>query len=103
MTQLGLFDVCRNNHKGNAQSLDASESVQNFKAEQRTRVLRAIRDCGGMTCDELERHLGLSHQSCSARCSELLADGSVYRDGKRKTRSGCNAAVFKVTDVMGGI
>jgi hypothetical protein len=99
MKQLGIFDICRNNHNGNAQSLEASASVQSFKAEQRMRVFSAIRNCGGATCDELERHLGLSHQACSARCSELLSDGSVYRNGTRRTRSGRSAAILICTEV----
>jgi hypothetical protein len=57
----------------------------------------------GATCDEIEVHLALSHQTASARIRELYLGGHIdYRrnaDGtlvKRKTRSGRNAQVYVV-------
>lgn len=53
-----------------------------------------------MTCDEVEDRLNLSHQTCSARITELLQQSRLYvklHDGiqvRRKTRSGRNARVY---------
>jgi len=55
----------------------------------------------GATCDEIELHLALSHQTASARIRELYLGGVIdylrSEDGtlvKRKTRSGRNAQVY---------
>lgn len=50
----------------------------------------------GITTDELEERLGLSHQTASARVSELKKMGLIEtRDGVfRPTRSGKRAAVL---------
>lgn len=47
--------------------------------------------------DPVEIALGMSHQSCSARVSELNMRGRIQIIGKRPTRTGCNAAVLVVT------
>lgn len=49
---------------------------------------------GGVTADELEVKLKLSHQTCSARVTELLKDKAIHWKGKRKTRSGRMARVY---------
>lgn len=97
MRTLNLFDVTYPNHGGNEQSTQAHSSIKNLSEAQRQRILKVIEKAGsiGATCDELERLTNLSHQACSARCSELLALRKVYRNGVlRKTRSGRNAAVL---------
>ncbi len=94
MMQLGLFDICRRKHGGNAQSEGANMSVSSSKHVQRSQILGEIQARGGATCDELEQALALSHQTCSARCSELLKEGAVKRIGVRMTRSGRNAAIL---------
>lgn len=48
------------------------------------------------TCDELEERLGLSHQTCSARVNTLMQRGLIVADGKRATRSGRQARVWRV-------
>jgi hypothetical protein len=61
-----------------------------------------LREAGthGKTCDELEWLLDLSHQTCSARCSELLKEERAFRKiagdtyERRKTRTGRTAAVL---------
>lgn len=59
-------------------------------------VLDRIQQAGltGMTCDEVEVALGLSHQTCSARVNELNGVGYIKVEGKRPTRSGRNARVY---------
>ena len=95
------YDICANRHGGNPESAAANERTQ--KERDRKRVLWAIVNAGarGATCDELERTLTLKHQTCSARCSELLRDGMISRavkdDGshvKRQTATGSWAAVL---------
>ena len=66
----------------------------------RMQVLRAIHQCGGLTCDEAEARLGLSHQTCSARFSEMWHDYKFIEQSgiKRKTRSDRNAHVYTITE-----
>lgn len=96
-------DICRNNHGGNPES-EAANVVTN-KERDRGRVIEFISSRGlyGTTCDSLEQRLGISHQTASARCSDLLKDGIIMRKPvpgmpdkyeKRPTRTGKSAAVL---------
>lgn len=86
----------------NAQSAEALQDAKANKENNGNRIVALIAEHGsyGMTCDEIEEHMGLSHQTASARCSELLESKRIKRqekDGKRvtrKTRSGSSAAVL---------
>lgn len=50
---------------------------------------------GGATCDEIERRLGMRHQTCSARVHALDRGAAIVDSGeRRKTRSGRRAAVY---------
>lgn len=61
------------------------------------RKVLAVLGAGPATCDELEQALRLSHQTCSARCCELRADGSIVDSGERRpTRSGSKATVWRL-------
>jgi hypothetical protein len=90
------FDICAKKHKGNPESLAARATTN--ASRDRLLVLKAIKEAGqnGMTCDELEQALSMSHQTCSARCSELKRDRMVRVAAgfKRKTRTGCSASVL---------
>jgi predicted HTH transcriptional regulator len=92
--QRSLFDITSNRHGGNEQSTEARHSID--ASEIRKRVLDYIKQVGdaGVTCDELEQILELSHQTASARCSELKEQKLVDVRGTRKTRSGRNAGVL---------
>lgn len=59
-------------------------------------ILDRIRGASfGLTCDDLEAQLGLTHQNCSARVHELEKSGKIKASGtRRKTRSGRTARVF---------
>ena len=92
-----LPDICRTHHGGNEQSEAANASVHASKQAMRERILRLLAE-QPRTCDELEMLTGCSHQSCSARLSELRLYGKVRRSGQRATRSGRMAAVLEVTD-----
>lgn len=63
----------------------------------RRAVFEYVVRCGGVgaTDDEIERTLGMSHQSASARRNSLAADGWLVNSGrKRNTRTGSPAAVW---------
>jgi hypothetical protein len=107
-----LEDICRNNHGGNPQSEKANAiAAAHSKAKDRLRIIEHLASAGmrGDTCDNMEVSLELRHQTCSARCSELLKDRVVVRKpipgkpGKyctRPTRTGANAAVLILARVI---
>jgi hypothetical protein len=66
--------------------------------ELQTRILQYIsRRTHGATCEEVEIALELTHQTCSARCTELVLKGWAYDTGQRRpTSSGRAARVLKV-------
>ena len=75
----------------------AAESID--AAVLRCRVYLSISDAGadGMTCDEVEAHLAMRHQTASARIRELVLKGYVRASEKcRRTRSGRAATVWEV-------
>lgn len=91
-------DICERRHKGNPESREAHKRVSRSgrAAADRVKILEWIERRGDGTCDEAEIDLGLPHQSCSARFSELKRDGRLIPTGeKRKTRSGTLAAVMR--------
>ncbi len=102
MTQSGLFDeppddICRTHHGGNEDSEAANASIDEHKHAIRERIFGYLKESQGAICDEAEEALGLRHQTCSARITELLAAKRVHRtQEKRKTRSGRMAAVIRV-------
>ena len=52
----------------------------------------------GLTDDEVEQRLGLSHQNVSARSHELRAAGVIEATGiKRRTRNGRPAMVWRLS------
>lgn len=97
-----LFDICSNKHGGNPMSVQANKIASKGKVNTRQRILQLLQDkdwhdCPGMMCEELEQWLKLSHQSCSARLSELRREGKIKIVGERKTRSGSPASIYKAT------
>lgn len=94
--QCKLFDITANRHGGNERSNEAKERSESSAEIDRRRILAAIQAEGvnGLCCDEIEQILNLSHQSCSARCSELKKKGKVRARGYRLTRTGSKADVL---------
>jgi len=94
-----MTDITQNYHRGNPESVEAKK-ISRFNADyDRVRILRlaGIRGAAGLTCDEAERLLGLSHQTCSARFSELKRVKLLVATGQlRPTRSGAKARVMIV-------
>lgn len=59
------------------------------------RVLDYIRRAGGATDDEVERAIGMAHQTASARRRDLVLAGLVTESGHyRQTCRGCTATVW---------
>lgn len=90
---------------GSETSQEAAESMHQSAATLREQVRLFISFAeNGATCDEIEQAMGLSHQTCSARCSELKRQGRIVTSldaetgkvVKRPTRSGRSAAVYFV-------
>jgi len=78
-------------------SKDAFKSIQGGREAMYVRILKQLA-VGDATCDELEVRCALSHQTASARCTELRKNGHIARTGKtRRTRSGRNAHVYDIT------
>lgn len=90
-------DPTANYHGGNPQSKYAHESIREHKERVLAAVVKTVRDAGpvGLTCDEIEIRLELSHQTVSARCTEAKARNLIVHSGRtRATRSGRSAAVY---------
>lgn len=92
MTQADLFDICENNHGGDAQSAEAHGRTN--KDRDRARIVEYLRTVNDATCDQVEVALGMAHQTCSARFSELKRDGVIVKAGRRETRTGCTAQAW---------
>lgn len=85
-------------HKGNEESRKAFETIRDRLTEQQERVLRAIRASdNGLTAEEIAEKLGTTVNCVSGRATELKIAGKIYKAGVRLTRSGCSAAILKVT------
>lgn len=82
--------------KGSDTSKAAAESIGGVVDRDRILILSFIKRVDGATCDEIEVALGLSHQTASARCSDLKNKFCLIVDSgeRRKTRSGRNASVY---------
>lgn len=88
-------------HSNDTTSKAAADSIEHIAPTMRKRVFDAIRDADskGMTDDELEVALDMTHQSASARRRELVKSGDVIDSGKtRETRSGRSAIVWVTSD-----
>ncbi len=90
-------DITGNYHRGNPESKKAKELSKLNADIDRKRILALAKARGvyGLTCDEAERLLGLPHQTCSARISELKKDGDlVPMEIQRRTRHNAWARVL---------
>jgi hypothetical protein len=100
-----LPDICRNNHGGDEFSEEANRLAHPNKAMARIKILAWIQKNGDSTGDEAKYGLGLLHQACSARFSELKDEGYLTpvfdEDGKqasRKTQANRGAGVWKLSE-----
>ena len=93
-----LFDICKNYHRGADTSVAANTSIAGVKGELRKQVYQLVKQSPcGITCEEIERALGMKHQTASARIAELRRDGFIVDTGRRQpTTSGRPARVYEV-------
>ncbi len=90
-------DPCERFHGGNPESVAAHETIVPSKEILCDRITNFVATLGttGATCDEIEIGMRISHQTASARCTELLAERRLIRtSARRRTRSGRGAAVL---------
>jgi hypothetical protein len=81
---------------GSDTSAEAALQIAPDTNRLRRLVLEAIDAGRGMTCCEVERNLGLRHQTASARIRELALKGRVVDSGERRlTASGRKAVVWR--------
>lgn len=89
-----LFDICANNHGGDA--LSKAANIKTDKAKDKSAILKFLSSVSDATCDEVEQHTGLTHQTCSARMSELKRTHSILATVKRATRTGSKAQAWRL-------
>lgn len=90
-------DLCAGRHGGAETSAEAyATTPKSARTAQQAQVLGFIKARpAGATCDEAEASLGISHQTCSARITELQARNLIrFGAEQRKTRAGRNARVY---------
>lgn len=76
-------------------SIDAEKTIQKENLEAIVLSFVQGRGLRGATCDEAEVHLGLRHQTSSARFTALNKRGDIVDSGRRRpTRSGRKAIVW---------
>ena len=86
--------------QGSDTSRDAAISMQEASHVIRAKIYEYLKEKGGATCDDIEIALHLTHQTASARLSELsLKFRLIHDSGARKpTRSGRSAKIWTADD-----
>lgn len=99
MSRNPYADICANRHGGNAESIDANVDTARKKDRDRAAILKQYRNHGPQTCAEIEAALDMPHQTCSARISELKADGLLEpTKDRRETPTGSLARVLRIAE-----
>ena len=84
---------------GSETSEEAAKSIDAGSIRDRVRALIEDMGCLGATDEELEKKLGMRHQTISARRRELVLMGKAKDSGvKRRTTSGRKAVVWVACD-----
>jgi len=91
-----LFDICERNHGGDECSKEAN--LVTDKSRDKARIVAYLTTVPDATCDEAETALGMNHQTCSARFSELKLAGAIVSTSKRPTRTGCMAKAWALSN-----
>jgi hypothetical protein len=88
-------DITANYHGGHPRSVEAHEATKPRKSAYYARIPLLNTHPRGMTCEEAEILLGMKNQTCSARFSDMKKRGWLTWCGKRPTRSGVDADVWR--------
>jgi hypothetical protein len=93
-----MSDITANFHMNSDTSVAAFNSTPgSHRQVQRTRIYEKIGELNGATCSEIESLLGLSHQTASARITELQKYNRIFDTGERRlTQLGKKARVYKI-------
>jgi hypothetical protein len=89
-------------HGGNPESIEAHESIKDYKQRVRLAIYAVARRRGstGITADEVSAEWGSSHNHVAPRMTELKAAGLlVPTQIRRKTRAGRWARVLVIKGV----
>jgi hypothetical protein len=97
-----MSDITRRYHRGHPRSTEAYEDTKVRKLRDQMRILRLLHEHpNGLICDEAEVLLNMSHQTCSARFSDMKAKGWIAPTGERRlTRSGSYADVMRAVSPL---
>lgn len=88
-------DPCVNYHSNADTSVEAWGTISDTTEAIKERIYTIILNFGGATCEEVEKRTKLSHQTVSARITELVKELKIKDSGiRRKTKSGRNARVY---------
>ena len=92
-----IADITKHFHKGNANSEAANEHVHPTKKAMQAQIYDYITSRGkvGATCQEVERDLGLKHQTASARMAEMKVPGhefGIWWNGLKRALPGSRPA-----------
>jgi hypothetical protein len=90
-------DICANRHKGARTSVEAHKRIRGGLQARREAVYAMIEKSWsrGITLDEVAFLTDTTPNAISGRFTELARDGRIVKCGRRKTRSGCSAVVWK--------
>jgi len=84
------------NYHGGDRNSNVAHSRTN-KPRDFMRLIKLLDDNpDGMTCDEAELALGMLHQTCSARFTDMKRYGWIECCGRRPTRTGSPADVWRL-------
>lgn len=84
-------------HNNKDTSKEAAAKIKKHVSKLAAEVFQVIKTKNGLTCDEVEVELEMSHQTASARIRELVLAGRIEDSGDRRpTRSNRRATVWKV-------
>jgi hypothetical protein len=101
MTTVPVTDITARYHGGDEMSAAAFEQTPaQSRLLDRNRIATSLRHDGPATCQQLEDRIGLSHESCSARISEMRKDGTVVTVGEAVNRSGRKARVHALAELV---
>lgn len=101
MSTVPVTDITARYHGGDALSAAAFEATPAQRQQRdRSRIEFSLRNDGPGTCQQLEDRTGLSHESCSARISEMRKAGDVVEIGRATNRSGRSARVHAMADTV---
>jgi hypothetical protein len=93
-------DICQNMHRGDENSRAAFAALPKEGRDwDRRRILAWLRQHGPAICEDVEIGTGMSHQTCSARISELRKRKQVVEVGQGYTTSGRRARLHGIPGI----